>query len=59
MGKVSELWLTCGGILLMLCVPSVLGWGAQGHFAICKIAQVIFILFVKMSCLVSCVCLCS
>ncbi|XP_017221267.1 endonuclease 3 [Daucus carota subsp. sativus] len=39
MGKVSELWLTCGGILLMLCVPSVFGWGAQGHFAICKMAQ--------------------
>ncbi|KAK1378855.1 hypothetical protein POM88_025599 [Heracleum sosnowskyi] len=39
MGKVFELWLTCTGIFLLLCVPAVMSWGYEGHFAVCKIAQ--------------------
>lgn len=31
--------LTCSGIFFLLLIPSVLGWGKDGHFAICKIAQ--------------------
>lgn len=42
MGKVLELWLTCTGILLLLSVPAVMGWGYEGHFTVCKIAQVNF-----------------
>uniref|UniRef100_A0A175YMU3 Aspergillus nuclease S1 n=1 Tax=Daucus carota subsp. sativus TaxID=79200 RepID=A0A175YMU3_DAUCS len=36
MVKVFQLY---SGIFFMLCVPPVLCWGAQGHFAVCKIAQ--------------------
>lgn len=39
MGKVFKVWLTCTGVLFLLLLPSVLSWGKEGHFAICKIAQ--------------------
>lgn len=41
MGKV-ELWWTVRGmiVLLLLLIPGVLGWGKEGHYAICKIAEV-------------------
>lgn len=40
MGKV-ELWWTVRGmiVLLLLLIPGVLGWGKEGHYAICKIAE--------------------
>ncbi|WOH11794.1 hypothetical protein DCAR_0831286 [Daucus carota subsp. sativus] len=39
MGKVIQLCLTCSGLFLVLLLPSAMGWGKEGHFAICKIAQ--------------------
>lgn len=47
------MWIWRALILLQL-VNGVLGWGKEGHFAICKIAEVriffslVFVLFLKL-----------
>ncbi|POO03672.1 S1/P1 nuclease [Trema orientale] len=34
-----RLWLIGGELVFMLLIPGILGWGPEGHYATCKIAE--------------------
>jgi hypothetical protein len=34
--------------VILLLLPGIFGWGKEGHYAICKIAQVKFLSFQKL-----------
>ena len=34
------LWLTGRGLVFLLVIPGILGWGPEGHYTTCKIAEV-------------------
>ncbi|POO03671.1 S1/P1 nuclease [Trema orientale] len=35
----SRLWLTLRELVFLLLIPGILGWGEEGHYATCKIAE--------------------
>jgi uncharacterized membrane protein len=39
MGRKELFWFG-GALCFLLLVPGILGWGKEGHYAICKIAEV-------------------
>lgn len=36
----SELCWTANVFVFLLLLPGILGWGREGHYAVCKIAEV-------------------